>query len=214
MDYEVVIISHRPHLCRDAKLCLKDHNFRVFDGTNYPSFSKLVNDCITSSKHETIIICNEKARPTPQAVEKILVMLSEGWGIVALFRFGFFGFKKDLIRRIGFFDERFIGGGYEDVDFARRLKEANIGYYESEEIEYIYLPTSWNYEKTNLSRNQYFRKWKEEANLITRQLAEEDYPYDLGPFQNTKFIEFEKSILLPYHGDIKKIKMQTEYKFN
>ncbi|KGK85747.1 glycosyltransferase [Desulfosporosinus sp. HMP52] len=210
MDYEVVIISHRPHLCRGAQLCLKAHNYRVFDGTNYPSFSKLVNDCITSSKYEIIIVCNEKARPTPQAVEKILVMLNEGWGIVALFRFGFFGFKKDLIRRIGFFDERFIGGGYEDVDFARRLKEANIGYYESEEIEYIYLPTSWNYEKTNLSRNQYFRKWKEEANQITRQLAEEDYPYDLGPFQNTKFIEFEKSVLLPYHGNIKEIKMQTE----
>ncbi|SDI23695.1 glycosyltransferase family 2 protein [Desulfosporosinus hippei] len=210
MDFEVVIISHRPHLCSGAELCLKAHNYRVFDGRNYPSFSKLVNDCIISSKHETIIICNEKARPTPQAVGKILVMLNEGWGIVALFRFGFFGFKKDLIRKIGFFDERFIGGGYEDVDFARRLKEANIGYYESEEIQYIHLPTSWNYEKTNFSRNQYFRKWKEAANIITRQLAEEDYPYDLGPFQNTKFIEFEKSVLLPYHGNIKEIKMKTE----
>ena len=210
MDYEIVIISNRPHLSQEAQLCLKDFKHRVFDGTNYPSFSKIINDCITSSEYETIIICNDKARPTPEAVEKIPVMLQEGWGMVALYRFGFFGFKKDLIRKIGFFDERFIGGGYEDVDFVRRLKEANIGYYESEEISYIYLPTSWNYEKTNFARNQYFRKWKEEGNVITRQLAEENYSYDLGPFQNSNFFEFEKSVLLPFNGNIKGVIMLTD----
>lgn len=209
MDYEIVIISNRPHLSREAQLCLEGLNNRVFDGTNYPSFSKIINDCITSSKYETIIICNDKARPTHKAVEKILVMLEDGWGMVALYRFGFFGFKKDLIRKIGFFDERYIGGGYEDVDFVRRLKEANIGYYESEEIDYIKLPTSWNYGKTNTARNQYFRKWKEEGNVITRQLAEEDYKYDIGPFQNTSFIPYEKSILLPFNGNIKEVIMQT-----
>lgn len=210
MDYEIVIISNRPQLCQEAQFCLKDFNTRVFNGTNYPSFSKIINHSITSSPFEKIIICNDKARPTSETIEKILIMLEEGWGIVALYRFGFFGFKKDLIRKIGFFDERFIGGGYEDVDFARRLKEANIGYYESEEIDYIYLPTSWNYEKTNFARNQYFRKWKEEGNIITRQLSEEDYNYDIGPFQNTKFITFEKSVLLPYHGNIKDVLMQIQ----
>ncbi|MCO5388073.1 MAG: hypothetical protein NHB14_22375 [Desulfosporosinus sp.] len=114
-----------------------------------------------------------------------------------------------MIRKIGFFDERYIGGGYEDVDFVRKLKEANVGYFESEEIDYIYLPTSWNYEKTNFARNQYFRKWKEEGNFITRQLAEEDYKYDIGPFQNSNFIEFEKSVLLPFNGNIKEVIMLT-----
>lgn len=210
MNYEVIIISNRPHLSREAQLCLEGLNSRIFNGTNYPSFSKLINDCITSSNYEKIIICNDKARPTPKAVEKTLDMLDDGWGLVALYRFGFFGFKKDLIRKIGFFDERYIGGGYEDGDFVRRLKEANIGYYEREEIDYIYLPTSWNYEKDISASNHYLRKWKEIWDIsITRQLAEEDYNYDIGPFRNTSFIEFEKSDILPLNGHFKEMIMQT-----
>lgn len=209
MDYEILIISNRPHLSRAAQACLAGLNSRIFDGTNYPSFSKIVNEAITSSLSEKIIICNDKARPTPAAVEKILAMLNDGWGLVGLYRFGFFGFKKDLIRKIGFFDERFIGGGYEDNDFIRRLKEANISYYENEEIDYIYLPTSWQYEKTNLAKNHFFSKWREEGNVTIRQLAEEDYKYELGPLQNISFIEFDKSILLPYNFQLKDMIMQT-----
>jgi len=124
MDYEIIIISNRPHLSQEAQACLEGLNSRIFDGSNYPSFSKIVNDAIASSLYEQIIICNDKARPTHAAVEKILAMLKAGWGMVGLYRFGFFGFKKDLIRKIGFFDEGFIGGGYEDNDFIWRLKES------------------------------------------------------------------------------------------
>ena len=214
MDYEIIIISNRPYLSQESQLCLKGLNNRIFDGTNYPSFSKLINDCIMSSEYETIIICNDKARPTPEAVEKILTMLTDGWGLVALYRFGFFGFNKDLIRKIGFFDERYVGGGYEDCDFVRRLKEANIGYYESEEIDYVYLPTSWNYEKTNIANNHFLKKWKgtcnsESGNVIIRQLPEEDYNYEIGPSKNTNFIEFEKSDILPLNGNFKEMTMQT-----
>jgi hypothetical protein len=35
--------------------------------------------------------------------------------------FGFFGFSKELIRRVGMLDERFIGGEWEDDDFSIRL---------------------------------------------------------------------------------------------
>lgn len=209
MDYEIVIISNRPHLSQGAQSCLAGLNSRIFDGTNYPSFSKIVNDAITSSLYEEIIICNDKARPTHANVEKILAMLKDGWGLVGLYRFGFFGFKKDLIRKIGFFDERFIGGGYEDNDCIRRLKEANISYYESEEIDYIYLPTSWHYEKTNIAKNHFFGKWREEGNVTTRQVAEEDYKYDIGPLKNINFTEFDKSILLPYNFRLKDMIMQT-----
>jgi len=54
-----------------------------------------VNHAIVSADNEIVIICNYKVRPTP----------NEGYGFVALFRFTFFGFKKELFRRIGF-----IGG--------------------------------------------------------------------------------------------------------
>lgn len=211
MDCEIIIPSHRSQLSREAQLCVKDFNSRVFDGAGYPSFSKLINDCIVSNGFEKIIICNDKARPTNSAIVKILTMLDEGWGVVAPYRFGFFGFKKDLIRKIGFFDERYIGGGYEDNDIILRLKEADVSYYETEEIEYIYLPTSWNYEISGLAGNYYLTKWKQEGNTYTRRLPEEDYGYDIGPFRNTDFTPFEKSVLLPVRCNLKKQIMQVGF---
>lgn len=210
MDFEIIIPSHRPQLSHAAQLCLYGFNSRVFDGTGYPSFSKLVNDCIVSSSYDTIIICNDKARPTASVIEKIIAMLDEGWGLVAPYRFGFFGFKKDLIRKIGFFDERYIGGGYEDNDMILRLKEANISYYENEEIEYIYLPTSWNYEKSNAAPNHYVTKWNLESDIYTRRLSEEDYGYDIGPFKNENFLPFEKSVLLPVRRNLKEQIMKVD----
>jgi hypothetical protein len=212
MDFEIIIPSNRPALRREAQLCVRNHNNRIFDGTHYPSFSKLINDCILTSSYETIAICNDKARPKDHQVIKMINLLHEGWGLVCLYRFGFFGFKKDLIRKIGFFDERYLGGGYDDADFLRRLKEADIAYYESEEIDYIQLPTSWNYDKDNIALAHFLKKWRHEGNIIIRQMAEENYGYDIGPFQNTKFIEFEKTVVIPLPDNFgfKNMVMQTD----
>jgi|GEM_PF-539610 Glycosyltransferases, probably involved in cell wall biogenesis len=203
MDYEIIIPSHRPHLSQEAQSCVKDFNNRIFDGTGYKSCAKLINDCIVSSPYEKIIICNDKARPANLDINKILTMLDEGWGVVAPYRFGFFGFKKDLIRKIGFFDEGYIGGGYEDNDIILRLKEADISYYESEEISYIYLPTSWYYEKSSIARQYYENKWKLDGNAYIRRLPEHNYGYDIGEFRNTEFTGFGKSVLLPVRRNLK-----------
>jgi len=210
MDYEIIIPSHRPKLSDAAQNCIKGFHHRIFDGTDYPSFSKLVNDCIVTSKFEKIIICSDKARPGSEVIEKILTMLDNGWGLVAPYRFGFFGFKKDLIRKIGFFDERYIGGGYEDNEFKPRLKEANISYYEKEEIDFVHLPSSWYYEKSILAANYYITKWKQEGDTYIRRLPEEDYGYYIGPFNNTQFSPFSESILLPVRGNLKEQIMQVD----
>lgn len=209
-DYEIIIPSNRPFLCHQTQQFLQNLDSRIVDGTGYPSFAKLVNDCIVSSNYEKIIICNDKARPTISAVEKILVMLDEGWGVVAPYRFGFFGFKKDLIRKIGFFDERYVGGGYEDNDFILRLKEADISYYESEEINYVFLSTSWDYENSNTAQIHYYTKWKQENQTYTRRLPEENYGYDIGPLINSHFIPFKESILFPYRGNLKEYAMLVD----
>lgn len=210
-EFEIIIPSHRPHLSQEAQQCVKNFNHRIFDGTGYPSFSKLINDCIITSNYETIIICNDKARPAEYHIHKMIRLLKEGWGLAALYRFGFFGFKKELIRRIGFFDERYLGGGYEDCDFVRRLKEANIGYYETEEIPYLQIPTSWNYEKSDVALTHFRKKWRHEGNMIIRQMLEEDYGYDLGPSDHSTFYEFHQSILFPIPGNLafKHMTMET-----
>ena len=98
-----------------------------------------------------------KQNQKPSNIDKILNYINDGYGLVALYRFAFFGFFKELIRRIGFMDERYIGGGYEDCDFLRRLIEHNISYIEEESIEYIFKPSLWqgtgyNFLKKNINK--------------------------------------------------------------
>jgi len=141
-----------------------------------------------SAENEIIIICSHKVRPTPLDVRRTVDLINEGYGLVALFSFAFFGFKKELIRRIGFFDERYIGGGYEDCDMVRRVSEAGISIYEERSVKYIETPSSWDQSKT---RSHFLAKWEENwsepweknphSGSVHRKLPEETYPYDLGP---------------------------------
>lgn len=88
----------------------------------YPSFSQMVNDAIDDTDSEFMIFCNPKTIFKSEDIEIILDRLSNGYCFVSLVSFGFFGFSKELIRRIGMLDERFINGEFEDDDFAIRLR--------------------------------------------------------------------------------------------
>ena len=142
---------------------------------------------------EIVIICSDKCRPNTKHINKTLDLLKEGYGIVGLYRFGFFGFTKQLIQKVGFFDENFIGGGYEDCDMQRRLKEANVAHYESEEIEYQIRASRWRY----ISKGYYDSKWKEDENSITRLVPEPVYDYNIGDWPERSFLKWKDSVLLP-----------------
>jgi hypothetical protein len=88
----------------------------------YVSFSQMVNDAIDDTDSEFMLFCNPKTNLTSDDIEFVLNKLSTGYCFASVVSFGFFGFSKELIRRIGMLDERFIGGEYEDDDFSIRLK--------------------------------------------------------------------------------------------
>ena len=140
---------------------------------------------------ETVLICNEKARPTPAHAQKTLDLLDDGFGVVGLYRFGFFGFRKELIRRVGVFDERFVGGWYEDNDFLLRLDEADVASYLSDEVPYLQLPSSWPHEE---ARAHFEEKWRMADDLWLRLLPELDGDYDLGPKKPASFLQSEMSV--------------------
>ncbi len=52
----------------------------IKDGSGYPSFSKLVNDCIDSAAHENVIICSDRCRPNPSDVRSLMELLDLGSG--------------------------------------------------------------------------------------------------------------------------------------
>lgn len=179
MNYEIVIMCHNPELGKPVQESLSPLPSRIFNGANYPSFSKLVNDCVVSTKPETeiVVLCSYKVRPTPSDVERMITLINQGHGMVCLYRFAFFGFKKELLRRIGMLDERYLGGGYEDSDTLRRVLLHNISYYEDECVEYLKQRSTWKYASTKPELCESYRffksKWREDSTTVTQIISDE-----------------------------------------
>jgi len=196
MKYSIIIPSNNAMLAQQAKNCLWGLNVVIFDGKGYPSYAKLINDCILSAKEEIVIIVNHKIRATPLDIYKMLHLINKGYGLVCMRNFYFYGFKKDLIRKVGFFDERYIGGGCEDSDLIRRLIENKIGWYDSIETSLIIIPSSWDQSKAHEFHN---KKWKNVG--LERLLPDEKYDYDLGPYQGAEFLGLEHTVLSKTNED-------------
>lgn len=103
---------------------------------SYDSFSELINDCIVSSPTEFIIFMNDRTHPKPEEVKHIIYLLENGYAAATKYSVGFMGFSKELIRQIGWWDERYYGGGFEDDDFVLRLRLNDLAYFESLESTY------------------------------------------------------------------------------
>lgn len=198
-NYTINIIVHDLELAKPVQELLNPLPVNIFNGKDYPSFSKIINDVIVNNPTEIVIVASYKVRPTQNDVQKMIDLINEGYGCVATYRFAFFGFKKEFIRRIGFFDERFIGGGYEDCDIIRRCIENNISIYESEEVIYYPKQSTWNYSNPHsVSRTHFLKKWLEpKNNKFTRLLDEENYDYDIGVSDTSvEFLNASHSVVM------------------
>ncbi len=198
-------MSNKPHMFPAIQQSMSPETVNYFDGSNAGSFSRLINRCVSSTDTEIVIMMSDKVLPTSNDVKKCVELIHQGYGLVALYRFAFFGFKKELLRRIGMFDERFASGGYEDDDFYIRLKEANIGMYVSHEVNYTKGVSSWDY---SVSEKHFFTKWgnPRETGVIKRYLPEEKLTYDLGPSVPATFVSWDQSCILT-----KKVKKYSQF---
>jgi hypothetical protein len=146
---------------------------------SYDSYSELINDCIVTSPTEYIIFINDRTTPSVEEVLHILELLESGYAAATKYSVGFMGFSKELIRKIGWWDERYYGGGYEDDDFVLRLRLHNLAYYESLEGTY---DMSWKSPlqpedgKACIKSEPHFKlKWKSTEDTIERVIMEEEY---------------------------------------
>ena len=197
-NYSIFILTHgNSPFAQQAKNCLPGFDIIIFDGTGYSGYSKIINSCIMQAKKEIIIIINHKIRATPLHIFKMVNLLCQGYALVCLQNFHFWGFKKDLIRKIGFWDERFIGAQFEDSDFIRRLIENNIGWYDSTETFVIQQKNSWI--DNSKAIEHFYKKWKD--GKLERLLPEENYKYDIGKYKGTKFLDLTHTILSKSNQD-------------
>jgi hypothetical protein len=178
--YSLWVISNKPERFNEIVRSLAPLPVSYFDGSGYSSFSGIVNACVTKCPTETVIIMSDKVLPKREHVEKTLQLLDKGYAFVALYRFAFFGFKKELMRRIGFMDENHVGGGYEDNDFYIRLIEGNLSMYVTHDVPYTAQPSSWIPDR---ARTYHYKKWQynPETNVLARCLPEPELNYNLGP---------------------------------
>ncbi len=200
IDFEIVIPTCRFGMAEEAARSVFPYKTRFVDGRDAESFSWLVNRCILSSSTEVVIIMNDKVRASNRDIEKIVRLLNSGYGLASLYLFGFFGLTKQLVREIGWFDERFKGGGYEDVDFQNRLIEANIATYKTTEAPYLETGSSW---PGNNNKEVYEKKWREDfgANSLVRLDIERPPPYIIpqGSVLIT-WLQHDKASILPLNN--------------
>lgn len=90
---------------------------------SYSNFSQLVNEAIVETSSEFMVFINPKTQINRQDIHTIIDDLCNGYAWSSVCSFGLWGATKELFRRVGMMDERFIGGEYEDNDFAIRLKQ-------------------------------------------------------------------------------------------
>ncbi|NBO99285.1 MAG: NAD-dependent epimerase/dehydratase family protein [Proteobacteria bacterium] len=192
-DFTIVIGVKEETLAQPVVKSLHPLQTHILIGKDYPSFSKLVNDCITLSPTEIVIFCSHRVRPTPKDIERLLQRIDDGYGLATLYRLGCFGLRKELVRRMGFFDERFLIGGWEDNDFFLRLQEADIAYFEDESIPYIGGESLWKHpeDKPLKSKQHYNAKWDRNETFMTMsRLLPEITHYDIG--ESDKSVVFKK----------------------
>jgi hypothetical protein len=195
--YSLFLISHKPETHAEIQRGLGSETLRFYHGANFPSFSRLVNRCVADAHTETVIIMSHKVRPNSSHVKRTLELLDQGYAFVGLHMFRFFGFRKELFREIGFFDERYVGGGFEDYDFVVRMIENNLAFYTDESVPMVGGPSSWEKDGMYPGYPHWCTKWKHFWNStshlpiperIERTMSEEAYNYDLGPSTGIKFL--------------------------
>jgi len=143
----------------------------------YPSYSHLINHSIATSKDEFILFVNDRCFPTVEGARKMLTHLQEGYAASFLWNVAYMAFSKELIRKIGWWDERFLNGGWEDRDWMIRLAEADLKIYDRLEIDYSF---SWksplqNNDECALSSLHFNSKWQIRQNYLKRLKKEEGY---------------------------------------
>jgi len=177
-DVDVVVASCDRK--RAAKVLTYYKEARFHDGKDYPSFSTLVNHCISESDSELICFCADTICPEEEVLEKLLSAMNTGYLLTMAFRFAMFLINKELIRRIGWFDERFTTGGAEDIDFIKRMKLADIGYWAQDLVQREKPPRGKNQLHSrwkNIQAGAHFRhKWEKDKKLF----PEEKYVYPIG----------------------------------
>lgn len=110
----------------ETKIWQREKNFRGF----YNSFSQIINESVYESESEFIFWIHPRVTVNFEMLDDLILLLCSGYAFASEINFGFFGCSKQVFRKIGLLDERFIGSEHEDTDWFFRMKFNNIPSFE------------------------------------------------------------------------------------
>jgi hypothetical protein len=193
--FEIFCPSHMP----EKQQRVIDHFDKIgfeckkFDGTGYNSWSKLQNDCIKECKADVYIYVSHKNILFKNDLIKMISMIKSGFGIVGLFDITAYAAPMNLFRKVGFFDERYFQGGFDEYDMFYRCCQNNIAIYLNRESYYSGEKSTW----VNQGILHYKKKWIEaqDDNILEKLLDEEYYGYDIGKLTPHSFLPWKHSFV-------------------
>lgn len=203
-DINIIVIDDNGH----------DHDYIINERVSFihnqtterQPLVKIWNQCIKECPTENVIIASWRQRPNKIHFEKIKEKLNEGYGMVTFDELHFFSFNKYLTTMIGFFDEGFTMGQYEDTDWWNRLKTNDIGIYvgevpEERYIDNVYVQSTW-LQGNHLNKMYYTSKWTEdfENKKLIQHHQEKNFQDRLiykNLFPNKNYKRWSESVLSP-----------------
>lgn len=91
------------------------------------SLTELWNLSIILAPTDWVLICNDDVTFNPGWVEYLEQQIAtDKFDLIHLFHYGGMCIHKRLILKMGWFDENFNSGGFEDIDFQLRISEAGL----------------------------------------------------------------------------------------
>lgn len=91
------------------------------------SLTELWNWCIMLAPTDWVLICNDDVTFNKGWLEYLEQQIAtDKYDMIHLFHYGGMCLHKRLILKLGWFDENFRGGGFEDIDYQLRISEAGL----------------------------------------------------------------------------------------
>lgn len=132
---------NRPQLniLHDSPKCFENHNsvktadaFADLDNVrsiilpDKSGLAELWNWCVIMAPTDWVLICNDDIVFKKGWLQYLERKIKEGFLQINIGHYGAFCLHKSLILKLGWFDNRFLGGGFEDVSHQLRISEAGL----------------------------------------------------------------------------------------
>lgn len=179
----------------DAKYIVSDR-VSVVTNSHKQGIVASWNQLVEEAKTDYVVICTHKIRPTIEDFIRMEKLLCDGFGLVATYSFGFFGFSKYLMGKIGLFDSGFTQSNFEDDDTYNELFAHDIAFYTSLETPYMNTGTTWK-QGWYPNKDYYDSKWSLEGSTLVqlKNKQNEDSKYRYLQYPHLNYKPFSKSII-------------------